>query len=71
MSGNSLLFLSETNEIPEGNPTVQVPLGTIEFLETNFPNTLPMAPLSDWELGRLVGRQDIINLMRDMAGQRN
>ena len=36
----------------------------IELLEKSFPNKLPYEEISSYELGVLIGQQDIINFLK-------
>ena len=36
----------------------------MKFLEDSFPNRLPLDYINDYELGILVGQQQLINLLR-------
>lgn len=41
-----------------------IPESLIECLYRDFPNTLPRRELSTFELGRLIGQQDIIEKLK-------
>lgn len=47
-----------------------VPLPLIDELEQRFPDRLPSSYTDDFSLGRLIGQQDIIRLLRQVAGRR-
>lgn len=69
--GNVRLFNCEQSEpTPEYSDAPAVPLHLIDWLELQYTNHLPMQPVTDWELGRLVGQQDVIQVLRQLAGRR-
>lgn len=45
---------------------LRVPLGLLEFLRKTYPDKLPREPLSEFEQGRLVGRQDVIDKINQL-----
>lgn len=71
--GNFRMFGDEypdPNEPNELETAPAVPLPLIDWLEHTHPNHLPMEPVSDWELGRRVGQQQIIQMLRTISGRR-
>lgn len=70
--GNYRMFAEEpiSQPVDELANAPAVPLPLVEFLEQLFPNVLPMQHLSDWDLGRKVGQQEILVILRQIAGRR-
>lgn len=69
--GNFRMFEDEQPvDNPENSDAPAVPLPLIDWLEQTYPSRLPMQPLSDWNIGRLVGQQELIQVLRQIAGRR-
>ena len=51
------------------NPFPYVERTLLDYLSKVFPNTLPLAPVSEAELARLVGQQDVVSKLRDIHNE--
>lgn len=51
------------------NPFPYVERMILDYLSKVFPNTLPLAPVSEAELARLVGQQDVVSKLRDIHNE--
>ena len=53
------------------NKPPPVPPKLVTWLEETFPDKLPGGPTDDFELGRLVGQQDIVRKLRKISESGN
>ena len=48
------------------NPIPYLEEGVLRYLDAIFPNTLPSKPVSEVDLARMVGQQDVIRLLKQI-----
>lgn len=68
MAGNRLISFDDPQDeaVEESYPSM--PIHLMAKLKSTYPNAVPTMELTQWEMGRLAGQQDVIYLIQRLTG---